>query len=101
MNIIWSSQARKDLRAVEKFISRDSEFYAQQQVQRLIERVEKIAARPSTGHPVHEFPSANLREIHEGSYRIIYTFNESNFCVVTIVHMKQMLRPSRVRGGKR
>jgi plasmid stabilization system protein ParE len=29
VNIIWSAQARKDLRAIKAFIARDSEHYAQ------------------------------------------------------------------------
>ncbi len=99
MSIIWSAQARKDLRAVKAFIARDSEFYAQQQINRLIERVEYISMRPAMGHPVHEFPTSGLRETHEGGYRIIYAFDDVDFNGVTIVHMKQMLRRRRL-GGK-
>ena len=98
MNIIWSAQARRDLRALEKFIARDSAFYAHQQVERIIEKVEAVATHPAAGHPVHEFPAANLREAHEGSHRIIYSFDDSTLSIVTIVHMKQLLDPQRVRG---
>lgn len=72
MNITWSAQARRDLHAIREFIARDSEHYARLQIERLISRVERAAKMPSRGHPVHEFIDSGLREVHEGSYRMIY-----------------------------
>lgn len=97
MKIEWSKQARSDLRAIRDYIARDSEFYAQLQVRRLIEKVEYVACKPMTGHPVHEFPQLNLREIHQESYRIIYALEGDLFQVVTIIHMRQILRKRRLR----
>lgn len=96
MNIVWSDQARRDLEAIRDFIARDSEFYAQQQITRIVERVEYISAMPTMGHRVHEHPSLAMREMHEGHYRIIYTFDDEDLQVVTIVHMKQMLKRQRL-----
>ena len=96
MNIEWSRQARSDLRAIRDFISRDSEFYARMQVRRLIERVEHVASKPMTGHPVHEFPELCLRETHQESYRIIYNATDDVLQVVTIIHMRQTLRKKRL-----
>lgn len=91
MSIIWSSEARKALRSIKKFIAQDSELYAARMVARIIERVERAAISPSQGHPVHEYPEANLKEVHESPYRIIYAFSAEEFHVVTIVHFKQRL----------
>jgi hypothetical protein len=44
---------------------------------------------PSRGQPVHEFTESGLREVDEGSCRIIYGVFSDEFQVVTIVHMKQ------------
>ena len=96
MTIFWSRQARSDLRAIRDFISRDSEYYALLQVKRLIERVEHVARSPMKGHPVHEHPQLDLRETHQENYRIIYEAKEDELQVVTIVHMKQMLRKRRL-----
>jgi mRNA-degrading endonuclease RelE of RelBE toxin-antitoxin system len=52
---------------------------------------------PSRGHPVHEFTESGLREVHEGSYRIIYGVFGDEFQVVTIVHMKQRVTRRRLR----
>ncbi len=71
--------------------------YATLQVQRIIDRVEKVAKMPTLGHPVHEKPMAGLREVHEGSYRIIYRYNKAELAVVTVVHMKQLLKSPRLK----
>ena len=97
MKIVWSAQSRGDLRAIHDFIARDSEHYASLQIERLITRVERAAGMPSRGHPVHEFCESGLREVHEGSYRIIYAIRDEEFQVVTIVHMKQRITRRRLR----
>jgi addiction module RelE/StbE family toxin len=97
MSITWSAQARRDLQAIRDFIAHDSEHYARLQIERLISRVERAAGMPSRGHPVHEFTESGLREVHEGSYRIIYGVFGDEFQVVTIVHMNQRFTRRRLR----
>ena len=96
MNIVWSDQARTDLRAIRDFIGRDSEYYAVRTVARLIERVGIAAQMPSAGHRVHEYPELLLREVHEARYRVIYRSRKRTFEVVTIVHFKEKLTSKRV-----
>lgn len=43
-------------------------------------------------------PAADLREVHSGSYRIIYREAADQIIVVTVVHMKMRL-PRRRLGG--
>lgn len=92
MKITWSTLSRNDLRAIRDYIARDSNHYARLQVERIIQRIERAASMPLSGHPVHEFKDSNLREVHEGNYRIIYDIRPAELRVVTIVHMKQRLR---------
>ena len=92
MNVVWSSEARQELRAIRKFIGRDSEFYAARMVARIVERVETAAEHPTSGHPVHEYPQALLKEVHESPYRIIYRLLDDRLEVVTIVHFKNRLK---------
>ena len=72
MNVFWSSQARKDLRAIRVYIAKDSAFYADRMVARIIERTDVLALHPQVGHPVHEAPDLDVMEVHVASYRIIY-----------------------------
>lgn len=97
MSITWSAQARRDLQAIRDFIAHDSEHYARLQIERLVSRVERAAGMPSRGHPVHELIEGGLREVHEGSYRIIYRVFGDEFQVVTIIHMKQRVTRRRLR----
>lgn len=92
MTLVWSSEARSELRAIRRFIARDSEFYADRMVARIVECAESILAAPRRGHPVHEYPEAELKEVHEPPYRIIYEISRETIGIVTIVHFKQRLK---------
>ena len=96
MTIGWSSEARRSLRAIRRYIAQDSEFYAARMVARIIELVERAAMAPGQGHSVHEYPEAPLKEVHESPYRIIYRFSTAEFWVVTIVHFKAPLERKRL-----
>jgi plasmid stabilization system protein ParE len=96
VSIVWSSEARRSLRAIRKFIAQDSEFYAARMVTRIIERVERAALSPAQGHAVHEYPEKPLKEVHEFPYRIIYAASEETFRVVTVVHFRQQLEKKRL-----
>lgn len=91
MKIVWSTEARKSLRAIRKFIGQDSQFYAARTVMRIIDRIELTATMPTQGHPVHEYPEAPLREVHESSYRIIYRVTDHELHIITVVHFRQAL----------
>lgn len=91
MKIVWSAEARRDLRAIRSFIARDSEFYAAQMLRRLIERAERISTAPKRGHRVHEYPELDLREVHEPPYRILYRISNAELEVIAIVHFKRRL----------
>ncbi len=96
MNIIWSDQALRDLRAIHDYVARDSLHYANLLTDRLISRVERTSLMPSVGHPVHEFLATNLREVHEGNHRIIYRQQKDELQIVTLVHMKQQISKKRL-----
>ena len=98
MKIIWSDEALNDLRAIHDFIARDSDLYAGRMIESLVSRIEQVAKMPTIGHTVHEFPKLGLRETHQGSYRLIYAFNAKELKVLTIIHMKQILRRRRFGG---
>ncbi len=96
MTILWTSEAKKSLRAIKRYIAQDSEFYASLTVVRIVERVEVTSQMPTRGHHVHEYPEAALREVHEGNYRIIYSFTDERMDVVTIVHFREELNEGRL-----
>jgi addiction module RelE/StbE family toxin len=97
VKIFWSSQARRDLRAVRAYIAKDSAFYAERMVTRIIERTEILSRHPNAGHPVHEAPDLDVREVHAASYRIIYRVLLDEVEIVTLVHFAQRLNTKRLR----
>jgi plasmid stabilization system protein ParE len=94
VKIIWSDAAREDLRAIQNYMARDSVFYADRMVERIITRVSELASQPKQGHHVHEYPEdKRLRELHESSYRIIYSIESAGLiAIVTIVHFARLLK---------
>ncbi len=96
MKLAWSEQSRADLSAIHAFIARDSQFYADRMVQRLILRAERILKHPLSGHSVHEFPEVALKEAHENPYRIIYKPSKNEVEIVTIIHFRQVLRKTKL-----
>ena len=97
MSILWSARAENDLGGIYAHIARDSAFYAQRQIERLMARAGFIDSHPTAGHPVPEDIRGELREVHEGNYRIIYAFGNAGILIVTVVHMKQHLSRSGLR----
>jgi toxin ParE1/3/4 len=97
VKVFWSSQARKDLRAIRAYIAKDSVFYADRMVARIIERTDVLALHPHVGHPVHEAPDLDVREVHVASYRIIYRVLLDEVEIVTLVHFAQQLKTHRLR----
>lgn len=96
MKLSWSDQSRADLTAIHAFIARDSQFYADRMVERLILRAERLLKYPLSGHTVHEYPEVALKEAHENPYRIIYKPSRDEVEIVTIVHFRQVLRKEKL-----
>ncbi len=72
-------------------------MYADRMVARIIERSDILALHPQAGHPVHEAPDLDVREIHAASYRIIYRVLLDEVEIVTLVHFAQRLNLKRLR----
>ena len=70
--IIWSLQARDDLRDIVAFIAADNPAAAENFGFRLMSKVDALANFPQLGRVVPEENDENIREIIFRPYRIIY-----------------------------
>lgn len=70
--IIWSLQARDDLREIVTFITADNPIVAEEFGFRLMSKVDVLANFPLIGRVVPEESDENIREIVLRPYRIIY-----------------------------
>ncbi len=89
--IDWSPEAVEDLEAIAEYIARDSRFYAQSVVRKMLEMAESLADFPEMGRVVPELSDKNIREHFVYSYRLIYEIRDSQIVIVAIVHGKRLL----------
>ena len=89
MTIEWTETARQDLRAIRRFVARDSKMYAARMIARIREAVELMSAHPDAGHWLPEIESRNIREIYVASFRIVYRTRGEIIQVLTIIHGAQ------------
>jgi toxin ParE1/3/4 len=86
VRVHWTSTAEAHLDAIFAYIARDSEVYALHMVDRLTRRSQQIAEFPLSGRPVPEYDLEQVREVIEGSYRIIYHIAPEQIDVLAVVH---------------
>jgi len=86
VRINWTFQAKDDLKAIAEYISRDSMRYAKLQVSRLENWTKILKTQIRLGKIVSEMNRENIRELIEGSYRIIYKIVEENQIDILTIH---------------
>jgi len=86
MQVYWTETAINHLRAIYDYISQNSPQYAEIIVDRLTRRSQQIASFPYSGRVVSTFEQKEIREVIEGSYRIIYWIKAEQIEVIAVVH---------------
>lgn len=96
MRVVWSAEARHNLRDIVDYISQDSPTAARKVAARLLTRSRQLGEPPLLGRRMHEYPEADLRELLERPYRMIYRLVPDGVEIVTLKHYRQNLPPSPV-----
>jgi len=91
VSIIWTEEALRDIDSIAAFISKDSEFYAKQFVQKIFQTVIKLERYPEIGKPLPELPQSVYKEILFKKYRIIYRFDEKHVYIISVHHSARLL----------
>lgn len=86
MKVHWTETAEGHLDAIHAYIAQDSPQYATDMVDRLTRRSQQIADFPLSGRRVPEYDMDQIREVIEGSYRIIYHIKPDQIDVLAVVH---------------
>lgn len=71
VKVIWTDLAIEDLKSIHKYIARDSTFYSNRFINKMIARVDQLESFPNSGRIVPEFASDKIRELIERNYRIV------------------------------
>ena len=90
--IEWSALALVDLRSIYEYISRDSAFYAERLIDKIAGRINQLENFPQSGRIVPEFNDEMIRELIEGSYRIVYHLRGDRIYIVRIYHSAMILK---------
>ncbi|MEH2169276.1 MAG: type II toxin-antitoxin system RelE/ParE family toxin [Nostoc sp.] len=91
MNVYWTTTAVENLSAIYSYIAQTSPQYATRIVDRITRRSEQIANFPLSGRIVSEFETEQIREVIEGSYRIIYYIKPEQIDVLAVIHGLQQI----------
>jgi toxin ParE1/3/4 len=90
--LIWTRRAIEDVQSIQRFIEKDSPHYAQLVAQQLIASVERLPTFPQSGRIVPEVNDPAIREVIQGSYRIVYRFVREEIHIITVHHSARLLK---------
>jgi len=93
VKVLWTENAISHLIAIYEYIARDSSFYAQRMVDRLTKRSRQLSDFPNSGRMVPEYSVADIREVVEKPYRLIYRVYPDRIEILAAIHGAQRLPP--------
>ena len=90
--VLWTPQARADLRHIHDYVARDSLQYAALTVAELMAAVRRLNAFPQSGRMVPERSDPTIREVIWRNYRIVYrvVLAESTVHVLTVFRAERL-----------
>jgi toxin ParE1/3/4 len=91
VKVVWTKQAKRDLKAIHDYIAYDSEFYASEVIDAILDSEHRIDEFPTAGGIVRERMRRDIRQVKRYSYRIIYRILPTRIDVLTVVHERQKL----------
>ena len=92
MKVAWSYVALVNLIEANKYISGENPEAARKVINDIYEAGNKIKEFPEKGRIVPEIRRKNIREVFCFEYRIIYRIESKRIFVLTVCHMKQLLK---------
>jgi addiction module RelE/StbE family toxin len=91
VKVVWTKQAKRDLKAIHDYIAYDSEYYASEVIDTILEAEHRIDEHPTAGGLVRERMRKDIRQVKRYSYRIIYRILPARIDVLTVVHESRNL----------
>lgn len=91
MKIVWSPLAIEKAAEIADYIAKDKPSAAEEWLNTLFTKVERLETSPKIGRIVPEINSELFRELIYGNYRIIYRIAKDQLAILTIHHGKQLL----------
>ena len=92
--IYWTQMAQDDLRSIKIHIARDAPATASAYIRRLKKSVSRLKEMPYSGQVVPEIGREEIREVLQGSYRLIYRVKDGRIDILTVFHGARLLDDS-------
>ena len=89
--VFWTPEARACLADIESHIANDSPSAAKEMVTRILARPRQLETTPLSGRQVPDYRQADLRELLERPYRIIYRVTAEQVEVLSVMHYRKRL----------
>ncbi|MBA3392406.1 MAG: type II toxin-antitoxin system RelE/ParE family toxin [Deltaproteobacteria bacterium] len=93
MKVRWSARAEMQLADIESYIAGDDPDAAARWIDRLRDRVRRVAKMPRSGRVVPELGRDDIREVIVGAYRIVYSIEKRSIVVLTVFEGHHQLDP--------
>jgi len=96
VNVRWTHAAIVQLELIHNYVAQTSPEYAQRIVERLTKRSKQVATFPLSGRIVPEYELNVVREVIEGSYRIVYLTKteQEQIEILAVIHTsRDKLKP--------
>ncbi len=91
MKVVWTKKAKRDIKAIYAYIAYDSEYYASEVINAILDAEHRIDEHPTAGGIVRERMRKDIRQVKRYSYRIIYKTLPTHIDVLTVVHESRNL----------
>jgi plasmid stabilization system protein ParE len=89
--VIWSPDARADLRAIEAYVALRSPMNAQRAIEKIRETAEKQRDFPYAARMIPEFQDPDRRETFVYQYRLMFRVESDCIYILRVVHGRRLL----------
>ena len=100
MKITWSPLAVEQVRDIASYIALDKPAVAIQWAEKIFDCVEILLNFPKSGRIVSEINRKEIRELIQGSYRIIYKIKPKEILVLVVQSGRQQLKENEIKHNK-
>lgn len=97
MRIIWSPLAVEQARDIASYIALDKPSAAESWINEIFDCVERLKQFPESGRVVPEIKRNDMREIVQGSYRVIYKITDKTIHVLVVKSYRQSLKEDEIK----
>jgi len=97
LKIIWSPLAVDQARDIAAYITLDKPSAAERWVEGIFDSVDRWIDFSQSGRVVSEIKRNDIREIVQGSYRVVYKIQETQILVLLVKNYRQKMKENEIQ----